>query len=64
MKTTRRSVIRTTSAFGALAALPGYSLARDIAATPLDIPILGGTGFVGPMRAARTNWIVSADAHY
>ena len=48
MKTSRRSFIRSASAIGALAALPGSVLARGAARKPLDILILGGTGFIGP----------------
>ncbi len=48
MKTSRRSFIRSASAIGALAALPGSTFARDAARRPLDILILGGTGFIGP----------------
>ncbi len=48
MKTSRRSFIRSASAIGALAALPGSAFARDAARRPLDILILGGTGFIGP----------------
>jgi len=48
MKISRRSFIRSASAFGALAALPGSVFAQGIASKPLDILILGGTGFIGP----------------
>lgn len=48
MKTSRRSFIRAASAIGALAALPGSALAQGAARRPLDILILGGTGFIGP----------------
>jgi 2'-hydroxyisoflavone reductase len=48
MKTSRRSFIRTASAVGVLAALPGSVLAQAAAPKPLDILILGGTGFIGP----------------
>ncbi|VUX56251.1 NAD-dependent epimerase/dehydratase (fragment), partial [uncultured Woeseiaceae bacterium] len=48
MKTSRRSFIRSASAIGALAALPGSAFAREAADRPLDILILGGTGFIGP----------------
>jgi 2'-hydroxyisoflavone reductase len=48
MKTSRRSFIRSASAVGVLAALPGSVLAQAAAPKPLDILILGGTGFIGP----------------
>ena len=48
MTTSRRSFIRSASAIGALAALPGSAFARDDEPKPLDILILGGTGFIGP----------------
>jgi 2'-hydroxyisoflavone reductase len=48
MKTSRRNFIRSASAVGALAALPGSVLAQGVAPKPLDILILGGTGFIGP----------------
>ena len=48
MKTTRRNFIRSASAIGALAALPGCSKALDTTPRPLDILVLGGTGFIGP----------------
>ena len=48
MQTSRRSFIRSASAVGALAALPGSVLAQGVASKPLDILILGGTGFIGP----------------
>ena len=48
MTTSRRSFIRSASAVGALAALPGSAFARDDEPKPLDILILGGTGFIGP----------------
>ena len=48
MKTSRRSFIRAASAIGALAALPASGLAQGTARKPLDILILGGTGFIGP----------------
>lgn len=48
MKTSRRSFIRSASAIGALAALPGSAFAQGTARKPLDILILGGTGFIGP----------------
>ena len=48
MKTSRRSFIRSASAVGALAALPGSVFAQSTAPKPLDILILGGTGFIGP----------------
>ena len=48
MTTTRRSFIRSASAFGALAAIDRSTLAQSAAPKPLDILILGGTGFIGP----------------
>ena len=48
MQTSRRSFIRSASAIGALAALPGSVLAQGVTSKPLDILILGGTGFIGP----------------
>jgi len=48
MRTSRRSFIRSASAVGALAAIPGSVLAQGAAPKPLDILILGGTGFIGP----------------
>ena len=48
MKTSRRSFIRSASAIGVLAALPGWASAKSTASKPLNILILGGTGFIGP----------------
>jgi len=48
MKTSRRSFIQSASAAGVLATLPGSVLAQATARKPLDILILGGTGFIGP----------------
>ena len=48
MATSRRSFIQSASAVGALAALPGSAFASAAAPKPLDILILGGTGFIGP----------------
>ncbi len=48
MTTSRRSFIRSASAVGALAALPGSVFAQGTAAKSLDILVLGGTGFIGP----------------
>jgi len=48
MKTSRRSFIQSASAAGALAVLPGPVFAQGKASKPLDILILGGTGFIGP----------------
>ncbi len=48
MKISRRNFIRSASAIGALAALPGSAFAQGSARKPLDILILGGTGFIGP----------------
>lgn len=48
MKTSRRNFIRSASAIGALATLPGAVFSQGIARRTLDILILGGTGFIGP----------------
>jgi len=48
VKTSRRSFIRSASALGALAALPGTAFAQSDTPKPLDILVLGGTGFIGP----------------
>jgi 2'-hydroxyisoflavone reductase len=48
MKTSRRSFIRSASAVGALAALPGSVFSQGSVPKSLDILILGGTGFIGP----------------
>lgn len=48
MNTSRRSFIRSATALGVLAALPGCSKALDQTPKPLDILVLGGTGFIGP----------------
>jgi len=48
MKTSRRRFIRSASAIGVLAALPGSVFSQGTAPKPLDILILGGTGFIGP----------------
>jgi 2'-hydroxyisoflavone reductase len=49
MRTSRRNFIRSATAMGALAALPGWVFAAHHSAPkPLDILILGGTGFIGP----------------
>jgi len=48
MTTSRRSFIQAASALGALASLPGCSKALDTTPKPLDILILGATGFIGP----------------
>ena len=48
MQTSRRSFIHSASAIGALATLPGSAFAQAAAPKPLDILILGGTGFIGP----------------
>ncbi len=48
MKTSRRTFIQSASAVAALATLPGSVLAQATARKPLDILILGGTGFIGP----------------
>ena len=48
MTTSRRSFIRSASAIGVLATLPGAAFAQGTARKSLDILILGGTGFIGP----------------
>ena len=48
MRTSRRNFIRSASAAGVLAALPGSVFSQGTAPKPLDILILGGTGFIGP----------------
>lgn len=48
MQTTRRAFIRSASAIGAFAALPGSDFAQGTVRKSLDILILGGTGFIGP----------------
>ncbi|MBT8091343.1 MAG: NAD-dependent epimerase/dehydratase family protein [Gammaproteobacteria bacterium] len=48
MKTSRRKFIQSASAAAVLATLPGSVLAQATAGKPLDILILGGTGFIGP----------------
>ncbi|NCF14546.1 MAG: epimerase [Gammaproteobacteria bacterium] len=48
MNTTRRNFIQSASALGALATLPASFLARAAAPKPLNILVLGGTGFIGP----------------
>jgi 2'-hydroxyisoflavone reductase len=48
LKTSRRSFIRSASALGAIAALPGWACSQSSARKPLDILVLGGTGFIGP----------------
>jgi len=48
MTTSRRNFIRSASAMGALAALPGSAFAQGTASKSLNILILGGTGFIGP----------------
>jgi len=48
LKASRRSFIRSASALGAIAALPGWACSQSAARKPLDILVLGGTGFIGP----------------
>jgi 2'-hydroxyisoflavone reductase len=48
MTTTRRQFIRSVSAAGAVAAMPGSLLAQSSAPKPMNILVLGGTGFIGP----------------
>lgn len=48
MTTTRRSFIRSASALGVLATLPGWACSKSSARKSLNILVLGGTGFIGP----------------
>jgi len=48
MKTSRRHFIRSASALGVVAALPGWGCSQDPARRSLNILVLGGTGFIGP----------------
>jgi 2'-hydroxyisoflavone reductase len=48
MKNSRRNFIRSATAAGVVAALPGSIFAQGTAPKSLDILILGGTGFIGP----------------
>lgn len=48
MTTSRRSFIRSATALGVLSALPAPLLAAGSAPKPMDILVLGGTGFIGP----------------
>jgi 2'-hydroxyisoflavone reductase len=48
MNSTRRQFLRSATSLGALAALPGWALADSPASKPLNILVLGGTGFIGP----------------
>jgi 2'-hydroxyisoflavone reductase len=48
VRTSRRNFIRSATAFGVLAALPGWARLQGTAGNPLRILILGGTGFIGP----------------
>jgi len=48
MKISRRNFLRSASALGAVAALPGWACSQGPARKTLDILILGGTGFIGP----------------
>ena len=59
MKTSRRNFIRSASAAGVLAALPGSVFAQGTAPKPLDILILGGTGFIGPHEINYARSIVA-----
>ena len=44
----RRQLIQSASAMAALWSLPGWARAEAKAEKPLDLLILGGTGFIGP----------------
>lgn len=48
MATSRRSFIRSATAFGVVSALPAPLLAMESAPKPMRILVLGGTGFIGP----------------
>ena len=48
MTTTRRDILRSLAALGALSALPSATLAEKAAPKSLRLLILGGTGFIGP----------------
>ena len=48
MNTSRRNFVRSASALGVVAALPGWACTQSTARKPLDLLILGGTGFIGP----------------
>ena len=48
MKTSRRNFIRSASALGVIAALPGWACTQGPARKSLNLLILGGTGFIGP----------------
>ncbi|MDH5309867.1 MAG: epimerase [Gammaproteobacteria bacterium] len=48
MNTSRRVFIRAATALGTVAAFKGASFAQELAPKPLDILVLGGTGFIGP----------------
>ena len=48
MKASRRSFIRSASGIAVVAALPGWACSQSAAPKPLNLLILGGTGFIGP----------------
>ncbi len=48
MNTSRRSFIRSATALGVAATLPGWACSKESAKKSLDILVLGGTGFIGP----------------
>ena len=48
MKASCRSFVRSVSALATLAALPGLAYSQSATHNPLNILILGGTGFIGP----------------
>lgn len=48
MTTTRRNFIFSASALGVMVVLPRWASTQVPARNPLDILILGGTGFIGP----------------
>jgi 2'-hydroxyisoflavone reductase len=48
MTSSRRGFLRSASALGVLAALPGWACSKGSARNTLDVLVLGGTGFIGP----------------
>lgn len=48
MTISRRRFVQSATALGVLAALPGCSREPSATVKPLDILVLGGTGFIGP----------------
>ena len=48
MSTSRRSFIRSATALGIAATLPGWACSKEPAKKSLNLLVLGGTGFIGP----------------